>query len=681
MSADKKERMAAAMKTTRLEIGGVSYPVISLNTLVVGSGAAGLNAAARLHAEGVSDVAVATDRFGGGTSRNSGSDKQTYYKLSLAGGRPDSPLDMARDLAAGGSMHGDIALCEAQNSAEAFLRLAALGVPFPQDKYGAYVGYKTDNDPRQRATSAGPLTSRLMFEALARDVEARGIPILDGLQVIGLLTEGRGKRPRVIGAVALDSKKTTAKRARFVLFNAVNIILATGGPGGMYKSSVYPEDQSGSHGIAFEAGAVAHNLTESQYGLASIKFRWNLSGTYQQAIPGYISTDRTGGDEREFLSDHFPDVGKLATAIFLKGYEWPFDPARVGGWASSLVDLLVYEETVVKGRRVFLDYRRNPGGAEAFDFGSLGPEARDYLEKSGALLATPIARLRKMNGPAVELFKAHGIDLGREPLEIAVCAQHNNGGFKGTIWWESNVRHLFPVGEACGTHGVRRPGGSALNAGQVGSMRAARFIIRRYADGPPSPREFARLAGRAIAGKIALARGLVDKPGGDRALIVKALAEIRERMSACAAHVRNPADVARETPLAWELVARLRRDLRVASPRGLAAAFKLLDTALTHAVYLEAVREYLGRGGKSRGSYLVPEGGGRDAWVRQDGSRAFPLASPDDFAGRKILEIGLDGRGKVKMSWVDVRPVPEAESWFENVWNDCLNDRIVREED
>jgi len=679
-----EKRVPAAMKTTRLEIGGLTCPVISLNTLVIGSGAAGLNAAARLQAEGVRGVAVATDRFGGGTSRNSGSDKQTYYKLSLAGGMSDSPADMARDLAAGGSMHGDIALCEAQNSAEAFLRLTALGVPFPQDKYGAWVGYKTDNDPRRRATSAGPLTSRLMFEALARDVKARGIPVLDGLQVVGLLAAGRGRKRRVIGAVALDLKKTTSKRARFVLFNAVNVILATGGPGGMYKSSVYPEDQSGSHGLAFEAGAVAHNLTESQYGLASIKFRWNLSGTYQQVIPRYFSTDRAGGGEREFLNDHFPDMGKLTTAIFLKGYEWPFDPARASGWGSSLIDLLVYEETVVKGRRVFLDYRRNPGGAGGpaqFDFGSLAPEAKAYLEKSGALLPTPIARLRKMNRPAVELFEAHGIDLGREPLEIAVCAQHNNGGFKGTIWWESSLRHLFPVGEACGTHGVRRPGGAALNAGQVGSMRAARFIAKRYADGPPSAREFARLAGPAIAGKIALARGLVERPGGDRRLLGAALAEIRERMSACAAHVRNPADVAREAPLAWALVARLRRDLRVASPRALAAAFRLLDTALTHAVYLEAVREYLGRGGKSRGSYLVPEGGAGAAGIRPDGSRAFSLAASNDFVSRKILEIGLDGRGKAKKAWVDIQPVPEAESWFENVWRDHLKDRIVREED
>jgi succinate dehydrogenase/fumarate reductase flavoprotein subunit len=35
---------------------------------------------------------------------------------------------------------------------------------------------------------------------------------------------------------------------------------------------------------------------------------------------------------------------------------------------------------------------------------------------------------------------------------------------------------LFAVGECAGTHGIARPGGSALNAGQVGSLRAAQYI-------------------------------------------------------------------------------------------------------------------------------------------------------------------------------------------------------------
>ena len=671
------------MKKSRIRIGGAVFPVCSLNTLVIGSGAAGLSAAVRLHEEGQTDIAVVTDRFGAGASNNSGSDKQTYYKLSLAGDRPDSLFEMARDLAAGGSMHGDIALCEALNSAEAFYRLAGLGVPFPQDRYGAYVGYKTDNDPRQRGTSAGPLTSRFMVEGWARELRRRRIPVLDRHQVISLLTAGRGRGKRVIGAVALDKAKLTSQNLGFVLFNAVNVMLATGGPGAMYQYSVYPRGQWGSHGLAFEAGAVANNLTESQHGLASVKFRWNLSGTYQQAIPRYFSTDAQGGDERDFLNDYFPDMGKLATAIFLKGYEWPFDPAKVFEYGSSLIDVLVYEETALKGRRVFLDYRTNPRGAgklAEFEFGLLAPEGRAYLEKSGALLATPIARLLRMNRPAVELFKAHGIDLRREPLEIAVCAQHNNGGFKGNIWWESDVRHLFPVGEVNGTHGVRRPGGAALNAGQVGSLRAARFIAKRYPDDPPTPAEFLRLAESQVAGKFEDARQMIEKKAGASGFVTGALAEIQKRMSACGAHVRDAKDVRAETPRAWGLVKKLRTDLRVSSARLLPEAFTVLDLALTHAVYLEAIREYLDRGGKSRGSYLVPGERGRLPCPGLDRRWAFSLTAPADFVSGKILEIGLDGPGRVKTTWVEVRPIPTADSWFETVWNDFLKDRIVREE-
>jgi len=38
-----------------------------------------------------------------------------------------------------------------------------------------------------------------------------------------------------------------------------------------------------------------------------------------------------------------------------------------------------------------------------------------------------------MNQPAIDLFKDHGIDITKEPLEIAVCSQHNNGGLAGTF--------------------------------------------------------------------------------------------------------------------------------------------------------------------------------------------------------------------------------------------------------
>ena len=117
---------------------------------------------------------------------------------------------------------------------------------------------------------------------------------------------------------------------------------------------------------------------------------------------------------------------------------------------------------------------------DEFNIDSLEPQAKEYLQKAGALQATPIERLAHMNIPAIEIYKEHGIDLYSESLEIAVCAQHNNGGFAVDKWWQSNIPHTFIIGEMAGTHGVKRPGGSALNAGQVGGLRAAEFIVNVY---------------------------------------------------------------------------------------------------------------------------------------------------------------------------------------------------------
>jgi succinate dehydrogenase/fumarate reductase flavoprotein subunit len=671
------------MTSGRVRIGGRTFPVRSLNTLVVGSGAAGLAAAVRLHDLGQTDVAIVTGRLGSGASAESGSDKQTYYKLSLAGDVPDSAADMARDLAAGGAMHGDIALAEAQGSLEAFFRLVGLGVPFPCDRYGAYVGYKTDHDPRQRATSAGPLTSKLMFEALAREARRRSIPVFDRHVAVALLTAGRGRAKRTIGALALDTRKLARPDRGFVLFNAANVIAATGGPGGLYKHSVYPQSQTGSHGLLFEAGAAAQNLTESQFGLASTKFRWNVSGTYQQAVPRYISTDAGGGDEREFLNDYFPDMGALGTAVFLKGYQWPFDPRKAAGGGSSLIDLLVYQETVVKGRRVFLDFRgdaRGDGRLRPFDPGQLAPEALSYLERSGALRPTPIARLDRMNPPAVALYRDHGIDLFREPLEIAVCAQHNNGGFRGSIWWEASLRGLFPVGEVCGTHGVTRPGGSALNAGQVGAARAALFIARRRRGQPMPIGDFARAAAVIVGEKWRRAEVMLGGREGAPSPAA-CVAAVRRRMSACGAVVRDPERVRVEKDRARELWLRARRGLRVAAPRDLARGFEALDLALTHWVYLEAIDEYLAQGGRSRGSYLVPDAAGNLPHPALGRSWAFSLAGAADFVSSHILEVRLDARGRLEKRWVPVRPIPRPDGWFESVWADFRNDRIVAEEE
>lgn len=434
-------------------------------TIIIGTGCAGYNAADWLYNLGHSktdDITVITEGVNMGTSRNTGSDKQTYYKLSLASDGQDSISEMAQTLYQGGSVHGDHALIEAACSAQSFMKLANLGVPFPTNEYGEYVGYKTDHDPRQRATSCGPLTSKLMTQALQKSVENKGINVVDNMQVIKLLAENN----RITGLVAIDTKNY-----KYHTYQCDQVILATGGSAGVYYTSVYPESQTGATGLALDIGAKASNLQEWQYGLASIKFRWNVSGTYQQVLPKYIAVDPQG-NEREFLLDYFTNPKNALDMVFLKGYQWPFDTAKIDG--SSQIDIIIDKE-IKKGNRVYMDFRTNPTGLEN-GFVGLADETYQYLNKSNALLETPIKRLAHMNAKAIELYRTNGIDLYNEMLEVAVCAQHQNGGIAVDGNWESSVKGLYVVGEAAGTFGVYRPGGSALNSTQVGSMRAAQHI-------------------------------------------------------------------------------------------------------------------------------------------------------------------------------------------------------------
>jgi len=133
---------------------------------------------------------------------------------------------------------------------------------------------------------------------------------------------------------------------------------------------------------------------------------------------------------------------------------------------------------------------------------------------------------------------ANGIDLSSEYLEIAVCAQHNNGGLCRNIWWESNIKHFFPVEEVNGSHGVYRPGGSALNSGQVGSLRAAEFIVARYNDDTISINQQIHIAGNQMEKKIFLGDRFASNTDtkGSTLNIRRSLSEL---MRETGAHIRS----------------------------------------------------------------------------------------------------------------------------------------------
>lgn len=429
--------------------------------LVIGSGAAAYSCADWLYREGVKDMAIVTEARLSGTSRNTGSDKQTYYKISMDGFTPDSPYKMASDMFSGGSCDGEKMYLEAINSQRCFLRLCEYGVNFPTDSYGGYPGYKTDHDDTVRATSVGPLTSKKMTEKLEMVVlERNKTPLFDNRLVIEILT----RDGKAYGVKALD---TVTNKTESIF--AENIICATGAPACIYEDSVYPPSQHGMTGVMLEAGVRMCNFTQWQYGMASVDFRWNVSGSFMQVIPRFVSADENG-NEYEFLSDYFTDINEAYSFVFLKGYQWPFSYGRAK--ESSQIDFAVHSETS-KGRKVYLDYRKNP---TSFCFEKLSPEAKDYINSTDCMANTPFERLQRLNSKAIDVYLRQGINLETDMLRIAVCAQHNNGGVYTDSNFESDIKGLYVIGEAAGTFGLSRPGGSALNDTQVGGLVCAKHI-------------------------------------------------------------------------------------------------------------------------------------------------------------------------------------------------------------
>lgn len=630
------------------------------HTVIVGSGAAGYNAALRLYEMGQRDIAIVTEGKNLGTSRNTGSDKQTYYKLSLGGRERDSVEAMARTLFEGGCVDGDIAYAEAAGSVRSFFHLVELGVPFPTNECGEYVGYKTDHDPLSRGTSAGPYTSKYMTQALEKRAQAYGIPIHDRHLAVKLLTSDGGKR--ACGVMTLDQS-----RQGFCVFAAQNVIWATGGEAGMYKSSVYPYGQSGGSGVLFEAGALGKNLTESQYGIASTRFRWNLSGSFQQALPRYLSANPDGSDEREFLMDTFQSAQKMINAVFLKGYQWPFDPRKIEGEGSSLIDVLIYQEEFIKGRRIYIDYTRNPAVLEPagkVDFSILSQEAEEYLRNCHALLETPFERLRAINPAAIQVYLDHGIDLSADRVEISVCAQHNNGGIAADCWWESGISHLFPVGEVNGSHGVYRPGGSALNAGQVGGLRAAERITHRDDGQAPEREEFLSLHEAEIAQVLRFAQGAAAP--GPAIDVAQELDALRRRMSRFGAFIRSKQgaeEALRENRRQWS---RLKDSHALSDLRLLPALFRLRDLLTAQYVYLEAIADYIRHSGVSRSSYLIHDPQGE---LPHEGIDECFRSSAGRPENGMIQEIRYRAETETcETAWRPVRPMPQPEQWFERAW-------------
>ena len=658
-------------------IDGVAVPVYRYPAVVLGSGAAGLRAAVELKRRGI-DVLVVTRKLFWGTSAFSGSDKQTLH-TACTKHHGDDFTKMAQALGGGGAMDKDMAYVEAVGSIDAFAGLKFLGLPLPQDRYGAVLRYQTDHDEYGRATSCGPRTSRLMVKVLVEEAIRLDIPFIDHSTALSLLKNGDGDE--AAGLLVLN-RTDHANPYGLSLIVSPNVVLASGGPGELYRDSVYPKNCFGSLGLALEAGIELSNLTEHQFGIGTrrTEFPWNLSGTYVQVMPYVYSTDEAG-TEYNFLADYYRTTQELVSNVFRKGYQWPFHASRTLDYGSSLVDLAIFEETR-KGRTVWLDFLRNPAavpGDRPFDLQRLDPDVRAYLENSNALLETPIARLQRMNPLAIELYKQYRRDITRDPLPFNVNHQHMNGGIEVDIHARSSLDGCYAVGEIAGTHGVTRPGGAALNAGQVFGQRCAAHIHSRLQRQPENTDKRADEHQEILRKSLAWLQRNVGNSDG---IALDALAcEVQTRMSDCAGFICRAGDVAPALAAARKLNQKIaERGVNIAEPRQLSEGVLRVQTAWLSEAVLCALDHYIAHGGGSRGARMLCADDGTktpDSRLGRLGGYRF-LAENEAQRSEKILLRYTPQKG-MQVSERPLRPIEDTgKIYFEKNWGAFLTGEIYR---
>ncbi|HBM3224897.1 TPA: FAD-binding protein [Klebsiella oxytoca] len=668
---------AKAEPASILTIDNVNYPLWKADALVVGSGAAGLRAAVELKRR-QQNVLLATAGLYMGTSACSGSDKQTLFTAATAG-NGDSFLKLADALASGGAMDYDTAYVEAVGSLHTLGGLQFLGLELPEDRYGAILRYQTDHDEAGRATSCGPRTSRLMVKVLLEEVQRLNIPLLSGATVIKLLRQRDESGTEHVAGAILATGSRAHNPWGLALVVAPNVVLATGGPGELYRDSVYPNKCFGSLGLALEEGITLTNLTESQFGIGTPRsaFPWNLSGTYVQVIPYIYSVDN-GGKEHNFLADYYRTTQELASNIFRKGYQWPFHATRVMDFGSSLLDMAVAHEQQL-GRKVYMDFNRNPEavpGDLPFSLQRLDDDVRAYLENNDALAALPIERLQRMNPLSIALYKMHGHDLTQTPLQFAMNNQHMNGGIEVDIWGQTSLPGCFAVGEIAGTHGVTRPGGAALNAGQVFAMRLARYIAhagrRNAVDDVPE------LAAQPLAEVNDVILRAQRNESGRSLQSVKE--EIQARMSdhgGFICHVDAVRQAAQEARLLAAAVAKNALSIRHLAE--IPELFMWRQMALISAAVLTMLDDYISAGGGSRGARIILDPEGDCLPLTRNGPAQLWRFRPEQASDKeKKLTIHYQ-QAKFIVRQKALRSLADSKDhYFEKNWPDFLNGNIYR---
>ena len=293
------------------------------------------------------------------------------------------------------------------------------------ESYGSLFDRQEDGRLNQRAFGGqsyrrtcfkGDQTGHEMMVGLKEEVIREGVETHGEIMITKLLFDKN--HTKIVGAMGFSLQDSS-----IVIYHSKTTVIASGGCGWLYPVTSNALQKTGD-GImmAYDVGADVMDMEMVQFhptGMLSPKSRRGVLIT--EAVRGEGGYLINTNNER-FMINYDPRQ-ELATR--------------------DIVARSIYTE-IQEGRGT------NDGGV--------------YL----SVTHLPDSQVHKKLQTMVQQFKDVGVDITKEPMEVAPTAHHFMGGVRINTDCETNIENLYAVGEASsGVHGANRLGGNALADTQV----------------------------------------------------------------------------------------------------------------------------------------------------------------------------------------------------------------------
>ncbi|MEN4006874.1 MAG: fumarate reductase (CoM/CoB) subunit TfrA [Methanobacteriaceae archaeon] len=391
------------------------------DVLVIGSGGAGCRAAIEASKHNLSVLIVSK-----GLSFKSGCTTLAEGGYNAAFGAvdcEDSPEVHFEDTLKGGAYLNDPKLVRilVDESPERLIELESYGALFDRQESGKINQRPFGGQKFRRTCFQGDRTGHEMMMALKEEVIKREIETLDEIMITSLIMDESGES--VIGATGISLQDS-----KFTVFKAKSVVMACGGAGWLYPVTSNTLQKTGDgYSLSYDAGADLLDMEQVQFHPTGMIF--------PQSRKGVLVTEAARGEG-----------GKLINASgerFMKNY----DPR--GELATrDIVSRAIYNE-IKEGRGTQI-------GGVYLDVSHLPDEVIE--EKLETMLLQ---------------FQDVGVDIRKEPMEVAPTAHHFMGGIMIDEYGNTTLKNLFAAGEITGgVHGANRLGGNGLADTQVFGKRA-----------------------------------------------------------------------------------------------------------------------------------------------------------------------------------------------------------------